>query len=689
MFAHGAVDILDMATILDHADWLSGRVPGVVRDRIRQLIEIVGLLPHDQALAVITADSQLLAANSPLMSLLGEDEGLLESEWGDIMPGWERQEAGLRDRPHTLAFDDSLRRPDGRSVPVHVVATPIFADLLAGGESPTLAAWTLFMTAPTTLPWDELLLRRQLELRSLVDGVSTLFVDSSPQTSAAAFSYAVREIGLRLGVDRAWMFELATDRLAVTWSRIWSAETDAVGPVSTVTTLEDLPTALIRLESGENLVCDDVAAVSPTSAVSAALFAGIGLRAGACVPMIHDGLLIGVLGIGSADRPRHWEDRELRLLRGLADHFTRLSVDRWDEDHLVAAGECFVSFGAETERNLEHICAALGAIVGASFTVVDRRRGAEVQTVAGWRLPPGFPRRAMYRQHASSAVLHCDPQRPVTVADLPECVYDESAAAAVKHSLMTYVGFRLEAGGETVGALGAYFDLCPRLRSTQGELFRVLGRAACVEEERRLALAAQMSESARGGRAMERMVGTLSAVLTARDPYTADHERRVALLAVALAERLGVPEETVRLLGLAATVHDVGKIAVPAEILSKPRRLSPEEFAVVKQHPGAGHELLLPAELPVELVAAVLQHHERLDGSGYPAGLAGDEISLLARILGVADVVEAMSSDRPYRPSLGVERALAEIEGGRGTTYDAAVCDACLGLFRETRFRFA
>ena len=137
---------------------------------------------------------------------------------------------------------------------------------------------------------------------------------------------------------------------------------------------------------------------------------------------------------------------------------------------------------------------------------------------------------------------------------------------------------------------------------------------------------------------------------------------------------------------LAATVHDLGKITVPAEILSKPTRLSEPEFAIIKRHSEAGWELLEPAGLPGPVTSAVLQHHERLDGSGYPAGLKGDEIGEFARIIAVADVVEAMSSHRPYRPAIGIGPALEEIESGRGDRYDERAADACVRLFRDEGF---
>jgi len=179
------------------------------------------------------------------------------------------------------------------------------------------------------------------------------------------------------------------------------------------------------------------------------------------------------------------------------------------------------------------------------------------------------------------------------------------------------------------------------------------------------------------------IVDALASTIELRDPYTAGHQRRVAELAVAIARELGLSAEEQTGLRIAGLVHDVGKIVVPSEILSKPGRLSPLEMDMVRVHPEAGFNVLQGIDFPWPVAEVVHQHHERLDGSGYPQGLAGEEILLGARILAVADVVEAISSHRPYRAALGIEAALAEVEAGRGKLYDPQVVDACLAVFRN------
>ncbi len=188
---------------------------------------------------------------------------------------------------------------------------------------------------------------------------------------------------------------------------------------------------------------------------------------------------------------------------------------------------------------------------------------------------------------------------------------------------------------------------------------------------------------------LEGTVLAMSHVVETRDPYTAGHERRVAELAMAIAREMGLSGDELEGLRVAALIHDIGKIAVPAEILTRPGRLSRDEFRLVMQHSQAGYDIVAGIHFGRPVAEVILQHHERLDGSGYPAGLAGDQMLAEARILAVADVVEAMASHRPYRPSMGVAAALAEIRDGAGKLYDADVAEACMRLFEQRGFAFA
>ena len=180
------------------------------------------------------------------------------------------------------------------------------------------------------------------------------------------------------------------------------------------------------------------------------------------------------------------------------------------------------------------------------------------------------------------------------------------------------------------------------------------------------------------------VLGTAS---EAKDPYTAGHQKRVADLARIIATEMGLPHDTIEGIRMAGSIHDIGKLSVPAEILSKPTKLTNIEFSLIKEHSRSGYEMLKDVESPWPLAQIVYQHHERMDGSGYPRNLKGDEILMEARILAVADVVEAMASHRPYRPGSGIEATLKEIEKNKGVLYDNVVADACLRLFREKGYQ--
>jgi PAS domain S-box-containing protein/putative nucleotidyltransferase with HDIG domain len=188
-------------------------------------------------------------------------------------------------------------------------------------------------------------------------------------------------------------------------------------------------------------------------------------------------------------------------------------------------------------------------------------------------------------------------------------------------------------------------------------------------------------------RAMSGSIQAMAQTVETRDPYTAGHQRRVADLARRIAQEMGLGQEKIEGIRMAGVIHDLGKISVPAEILSKPGSLTDVEFSLIKIHPEIGYEILRQIDFPWPVANIVYQHHEHLDGSGYPEGISGDEIIQEARILTVADVVEAMASHRPYRAALGIELALNEIESHRGRFFDQDVVDTCIYLFREKQYR--
>jgi putative nucleotidyltransferase with HDIG domain len=205
-------------------------------------------------------------------------------------------------------------------------------------------------------------------------------------------------------------------------------------------------------------------------------------------------------------------------------------------------------------------------------------------------------------------------------------------------------------------------------------------------ENRQQLIDLERIEEERTGKLRQAMLNTAHAAATMldlRDPYTAGHQNRVGKLAAAIGRELGLPDDTVEGLRLTGCVHDIGKITVPSDILNKPGKLSPPEYEIIKLHAEKGYEVFKSYEMPWPVAEIIYQHHERLNGSGYPRGLTNGEIMPDTRIISVADVVEAMMTNRPYRPKLGLKAALSEIRSNKGVLYDASAVDACTILFTE------
>jgi putative nucleotidyltransferase with HDIG domain len=225
------------------------------------------------------------------------------------------------------------------------------------------------------------------------------------------------------------------------------------------------------------------------------------------------------------------------------------------------------------------------------------------------------------------------------------------------------------------------------LRDSAGRPVEIVGVLRDISERRRVEERLRESLS-RMERTMEGTIRVMASIVETKDSYTAGHQRRVSQLAYAVAQEMGLSSDRSQMVRIAGLLHDLGKISVPADILSKPGGLTEIEFALIKIHPQAAYQILKNIESFGEVAEIVLQHHERMNGSGYPLGLRGEKIVPEARILAVSDVVEAMSSHRPYRPALGLDKALQEIANEKGILYDADVVDACHSVFLSRGFTF-
>ena len=224
-------------------------------------------------------------------------------------------------------------------------------------------------------------------------------------------------------------------------------------------------------------------------------------------------------------------------------------------------------------------------------------------------------------------------------------------------------------------------------KDKKGKITGIIGFAKDITVQRKSEQELQQTFQ-RLKKTMDAAIDTMSRIIEVKDPYTAGHQRRVSQLTTAIAKELNLSQDKVEGIRIASLIHDIGKISLPTEILSKPTTLTDIEFRLIKEHSQIGYDILKSIDFSYPVAQIVLQHHEKLNGSGYPNNLKGDKILLGARILGVADVAEAMSSNRPYRPALGIDKALEEISKNKGILYDPKVVDVCLKLFKEKGFEF-
>jgi putative nucleotidyltransferase with HDIG domain len=280
-------------------------------------------------------------------------------------------------------------------------------------------------------------------------------------------------------------------------------------------------------------------------------------------------------------------------------------------------------------------------------------------------------------------------QKPVIIGDIrTDLTYMPWGKEALKRNYLSIISLPLIHEGAVIGVLNIYSDKKDAFIEEDVELFKEVANNIAIGIKS-IRLEKNLEERNKQlGKAFNNIIFTMAKMSEFKDPYTAGHQKRVSQLTTAIARKMGLSEDRIEAVRFASLIHDIGKFIIPGEILSKPAKLSETEFALIKEHPKTGYNIIKDVDFPWDIASIILQHHERLDGSGYPMRLKDKEILLEAKILAVADVVEAMSSHRPYRPALGIDKALEEISMNKGKLYDPEVVDACIKLFKEDGFKF-
>ena len=384
----------------------------------------------------------------------------------------------------------------------------------------------------------------------------------------------------------------------------------------------------------------------------------MGSRSFICVPIVYKGESMGVLIVDNVQSKKPLSQTEMSLLMGIAPQIGISIKNAIAHQKIKESEECFRSLS----ENAPDIIYTLG--IKGKFTYIN----PVIETILGYR-----PEEIIGR-YFIDIVRKEDVHRCIEffkqVRDHQQTIKEEMGILLHKDGTERYFSFscapNFDSESHFIGVVGTFKNMTD-IRKSEMELKKSFEKLQSV---------------------MSSTIDAISIIVESRDPYTAGHQRRVTQLATAIACELALSKEKIDLIRMGSLIHDIGKIYIPSEILTKPMKLNDIEYAMIKSHPEVARKILKQVDFIPTVVDMVYQHHERIDGSGYPRELKRDDILIEARILAVADTVEAMATHRPYRASLGIEKALEEIENQRGILYDEAVADACLVLFREKGFQF-
>ena len=519
---------------------------------------------------------------------------------------------------------------------------------------------TLLEKARTAKDQTESTLRRTEETLKLILNLSTNFVILPSDEIDEGVDDVMKIVGEFAGVDRFYMFEFSDDESLIRNTHEWCSR--GVKPLietRRVVATTKLPSFIKPIWDLGVVNIPDLPKVTRSNGKGRSPLPGMGAQSVIIVPMVYNISLMGFLGFESIREKKIWPESVVSLLKIVGETFANALVRKRTEDSL-----------RESEGHFRNIFDY--AVEGIFQSTLDNRYKS---------VNPAFARTLGYE--SPEEVLS-------TISDISLQLFVNPESYHTLKTLLTHQGFIEGYETEFCRKDGSKIWVSINARAVRNGNETISffeGFHQDITERKRAEEALKNSvESLK--RTLDGTVDALSTTLEMRDPYTAGHQKRVALIACKIAEEMGLSEDQIEGIRVMGFLHDIGKIVVPAEILSKPGKINEYEFHIIKAHSQVGYDILKGIELPWPVATATIQHHERLDGSGYPQGLKGDQIILEARILAVADVLEAMASHRPYRPALGLDKALEEISQKKGTFYDPEVVDNCLRLFIDKGFRY-
>ena len=501
-------------------------------------------------------------------------------------------------------------------------------------------------------------LKYRERLEKIITTLSTNFISLSLGNIDNGINQALKKIGNFVGVDRSYVFLFSKDRTRMDNTHEWCNR----GITPQIDNLKNLsvnifPWWIEKLRRFEIIHIPRVLELPLEAIAEKKILQSQNIQSLIVVPMICNKYLVGYLGFDSVREEKIWPEDIILLLKIVGEILANALERKQARDNLKNAKD-------ELEMIMDSVPALIfykdteGRIIRANKTLANLLK-IPVKDIIGKTADELVPREQAenMKKDDQEVIISGKPKRDIIEPyDTPE---------GTRWAITDKIPYK-DKKGKVTGVISLSKDITVQKKS---------------EEELQ-----QSYQKLK--KTIDAAIDTMSRIIEAKDSYTSGHQHRVCQLAVPLARELGLSPDKIEGIRIASLIHDIGKIGLPAEILSKPAKLTDIEFSLIKGHSQIGYDILKSIDFSYPVAQIALQHHERLDGSGYPNNLKGDEILLEAKIIGVADVVEAMSSFRPYRPALGIDAALEEISKNKGILYDPEVVDACIRLVREKGFKF-
>lgn len=610
-------------------------LPGVHNGYLDQLFE-------NAQEAIVMADNQgrVLRINYEFERLFGYSREEMTGKFVDplIVPKGHYNEASSLTKwtakGEQVVMDTKRRRKDGSLIDVSVLASPIRVN-------GTISAAFAIYRDITERKKAEQALNHRIEFNKLVSSISSRYVMT--QDFDEATNFALREIGKFIEADRVVVFLLKENEPIFVITHEWCKK----GVPSRKADSRDTPVAKLQwwmkqIRRKKYVLIRDAARLPQEAVGEKNILNRYKIKSLLAIPLMAMGRFAGFIAFHNVMRTGVWNNGDMALLKVFAELVGNALERKRREDFLRESEEKYRSV---VEKASDGIAILQDAQIKFANLRLAKMWGGDVVDLLG---------------------------KPLT-----NFIHPGEISKVLERYQKRMAGEKVPAIYETILVQKDGTNLNVELNAGISQY----GGQKCDQVFVRDITERKQAQTWR--KVLEGSIEAIAMTLEMRDPYTAGHQQRVSRLACAIADEISLPQQQIDGLRIAGLIHDLGKVTVPAEILSKPSKLTETEFSIIKNHPRVAYDILKKIDFPWPVADIVLQHHEYLDGSGYPQGLKGKDILLEARILTVADVVEAMASHRPYRPALGIDRALDEVKFGRKSKFDADVVDACLALFAK------